>query len=115
MNRWFADLPELANQVDIADCEMVAGADTMIEILSNNKREITLVLVAEKPGITTDPKYIAAISKEDDNCDYGANYRVIIFESESNTNMIYSGSAWLCPVTKIMFEEYPDSIYIYKK
>lgn len=47
MNRWFADLPELKDQIDIADCEMVAGADTMIEAISNGKRVITLVLSAE--------------------------------------------------------------------
>lgn len=115
MNRWFADLPELVNQVDIADCEMVSGADTMIEILSNNKKEVTLVLVAERPSITTDPKYIAAMSKENDNCGYGANYKVVLFESESTTNMVYTSSAWLCPVTKMIFGEYPDSIYIYRK
>lgn len=115
MNRWFADLPELADQIDIADCEMVAGSDTMIDVLSRGKKEVTLQLSSEKTTYGTSPTYIAAMSKEEDNCDYGANYDAAVFDSPSSVSLTYKGSAWLCPVTEMIFGEYPERIYIYYK
>ena len=91
--RWYADLPEyIAQGGTEEECEMVAGADTWLEMLSKGKSNITLE-ISELP-IEGSSTHLLKVDGE-------GNYR----EFDSNHEM------WLCSVTVYVFGHYPDKIY----
>lgn len=111
--RWYADLPEyIAAGGDEADCEMVAGADTMLDWLTKNEyidqAEITLEL-----SDTFQKDWDCILTKQEELEDglCGCNYRGVITKNLSEYNGI---SVWLCPVTIFVFEKYPDVIFVSK-
>ena len=99
---WFIDLPQyiemgLGSKGNLA---MVAGADTMLDILSNGGNRITL-RIETKEFEGSDGKLTKT-----GFCPWGENY---IFSSDS----IESHKLWLCPVTMFVFGGfYPKEIYI---
>jgi hypothetical protein len=97
-NRWYIDLPEW-NGIQ-ADLEMVAGADTMLDELSNNDNEIILNISDN-------------YSDKDNWKDY------IMLERWKKYSQLEGGGAeykwgdkiiWLCDVTKFVFGEFPKYI-----
>lgn len=106
-NRWFVDLPEWP--VEYIDAlEMVAGADTMLDILSKNGDNVLLkISTEEREG------YIARLDiKELPENDFeGAFYMCDIAGGNSQNNPF---EVWLCGVTKYVFSKYPLTILIYK-
>ncbi len=110
---WYIDLPEFLEEGlgTKANLMMVAGADTFLEVLSNNKNEVT-IQISTNPY----PEQTFALNKThmgmDKNLldsvghapvDYGAYY---IANPSGHV-------LWLCPVTEYVFGgKYPDSIYI---
>ena len=92
--RWFVDIPWKGS---VDDLQMVSGADTLIESLSDDNS----TLVVE---ISTEPiesEYKLKLSHDDE---FGAYYKVWTFEMKNEI--------WLCNVTKHVFGEFPKELYI---
>lgn len=102
--KWYIDLPEwIEKGLPKEDLEMVMGADTMLDMLSNNSDEVTLRF-SDKIGEDNYMHKVELAKFEED--EYGATYKVISFHDPIDV--------WLCPVTKFVFDgNFPDKIYIY--
>lgn len=101
---WFIDIPEWKGER--WDLQMVSGADTFLDILSQGENEI----------------YVTLSDKRFDGCEVlefeyygrleawelgeGAWYRLMSYKGVS-----YDLSMWLCDVTKYVFGDLPDRIY----
>lgn len=97
--RWYVELPEWEGSFD--DLEMVNGADTLLEILSQRlgRNSLTFEIWLYEPD--TPCGMLRKIMQDWD----GATYQV-------ENCMYYDGTAWLCNVTKFVFGGYhPDTIY----
>jgi len=97
---WFIDLPQyLEAGGDKVDLQMVAGADTMLDLLSDYGSSITLDISLENC-----PHQLILVLGEDmglEGADYVATYKSQDFP------------VWLCAVTLYVFGgEYPGVIYI---
>ena len=119
-NIWYIDLPEFLEEGmgSKANLMMVDGADTLLDILSNNGSEITLPLSTFPfAGWTTwleldksgkNQELLDAIGHAPVN--NGAYYNTILIDNVKKTH-----SVWLCPVTEYVFDgEYPKDIYLKK-
>lgn len=117
-NIWYIDLPEFLEEGmgSKANLMMVDGADTLLDILSNNSSEVTLEFSnLTFPGFTT----WLELDKSGKNqelldtvghapVDNGAYYNTILINNIKTTQ-----SVWLCPVTEYVFNSYyPENIYI---
>jgi hypothetical protein len=111
---WYIDLPEFleAGLGTKANLMMVAGADLMLDALSNNSDDIVITFADEpsdnvehtltKQRIGLDKQLLALIGHAP--VDYGAYYNW-----KENNNQ----SVWLCPVTEYVFQGgYPKNIYV---
>ena len=94
--RWYVDLPEWEGSKD--DLEMVSGADTMLDILSQGELEIN-VTFSEKPF--DNYKFLLTFNGKFEG---GANYHL--------QNELFDFNVWLCYVTKFVFGYLPKKIYI---
>ena len=115
---WYADLPAFleANLGTKANLMMVDGADTFLDLVSNNQGKATLKLSTEEFE-NADAKLtkirIGMNKGLLDNIghalvDYGAYYHVDSFKGETINHQL-----WLCPVTEYVFEGgYPETIFI---
>jgi len=113
---WYADLPEfLERGLGIkANLMMVDGADTYLDLLSNESKHITLKLSKEpflgyssrlqkiKLGMNIDLLQQVGHAP----VDYGAYYDVIEHHQQP-----FQHRLWLCPVTEYVFGEYPNEIF----
>lgn len=105
-NSWFVDLPEWTGAK--ADLQMVAGADTMLEFLSDGKTEVWLEISEEE--FTTESLeetvklYFVREATELKN---GAFYNLQTFSEE-----LINLEVWLCDVTLFVFGHFPKTIYI---
>jgi hypothetical protein len=107
MNWWFVDLPEWTGEK--WELQMVSGADTLLDILSDNGNEITLTMstesVLEYDGIL---KFQELGRIEGLEMGEGAWYS--LFECDKRKEPLI---LWLCDVTKFVFGDFPNTIYIY--
>lgn len=105
-NRWYIDLPDYIG--DKADLEMVMGADSLLTIMSQNKKELHLTLtedenVNEDCCLTLCPKQ-DTVPREQGRFYLARLYDAIEFE------------IWLCAVTLFVFNgRYPEIINIMHK
>ena len=113
---WYAHLPEfLENGLGTkANLMMVDGADTFLDLLSNNGNMISLQLSKEpilgyagriskiKNGMNAN--LLAIIGHAPD--DYGAYYHIVELHGQPCLHQL-----WLCPVTEYVFGEYPKEIF----
>lgn len=91
-NRWYADLPDYIESGGTEEeCEMVLGADTWLDILSNGKDRVS-IFIGEGTGVLT------LIEKDN----VGATYATSI-----------GLNVWLCNVTVFVLGHFPEKI-IYK-
>ena len=100
---WFIDLPEYLEQGlgSKGNLAMVAGADTMLDMISNEGSQITLRIETEQF-----PEAEGMLKKYG-ICPYGENYTF--------TGLGHVHKVWLCPVTKYVFGgKYPKKIFIQK-
>ena len=115
---WYADLPAFleAGLGTKANLMMVDGADTFLDLVSNNQGKSTLKLSTEEfeDADAKLTKIRIGMNKGLlDNIghalvDYGAYYHVDSFKSETINHQL-----WLCPVTEYVFEGgYPETIFI---
>ena len=126
---WYIDLPQFleAGLGTKNNLLMVAGADTLLELLSNRKlphkgfkeqpngTRITLQIdTNEFDGYDTSMNFLEK-GKDDEYLnsvghapiDYGAYFVTNDLFGEPHCQTV-----WLCPVTEYVFEKYPLSIYI---
>ena len=92
-NRWYIVLPEWEG--DREDLEMVSGADTLLDYLSEGKDLVTLT-VAKIPLEIPRPRVVLTYDHEYMG---GAVYRTHHIGGGSLDNM----SVWLCKVTKFVY------------
>jgi hypothetical protein len=95
-NRWFINLPDWEGDKD--DLEMVMGADTMLDILAQGEDNVSLSM-SDKPFESYD--YLLTLKEE---IYEGGMYEL------SSTN--FNFDVWLCFVTKFVFGEFPNKIYL---
>jgi hypothetical protein len=101
---WYIDLPEyIAQGGSKADLQMVDGADTMLDIIAGDNREVTLQ-IDRVPFPKADGLILTEL------CDPligGGYYLMKVFEGrEVNRNL------WLCEVTRFVFNDIPERIYV---
>lgn len=101
--RWYIDLPQyLEAGGDKADLEMVAGADTFLDIIAEGKTNV-YALLSEQPFENCDE--LTRIHRDTFSGSYYLlqRYRETVFD---NFEM------WLCDVTAYVFGgKFPDTIY----
>lgn len=98
LGRWYVDLPEWEG--DKGELEMVAGADTMLDIYAQQGETVTLI-VSDSPLEYGDS---LIYSGNDDGV-----YNVSTLHGQP-----YDFNIWLCPVTQFVFGDYPSRIYVKK-
>lgn len=98
-NRWYADIPKYIEDGGTEDdCEMVAGADEWLDIISDKSNEIVIKISSEKELSEKIERY--------HHDEYGATYIANTFKGKGINHEL-----WLCPVTIFVFNEYPKTIY----
>lgn len=110
---WYIDLPQFleAGLGSKANLMMVAGADVMLDKLSDNKDEVTLRYsnqifgghqeIIRRTSLGHDEDYLKSVGHAP--VDGGAYYHA----------MYMNQPLWLCPVTKYVFEGYyPLIVYL---
>lgn len=99
-NRWYVNLPEYPGVK--AELEMVAGADTMLEIISEGN-DAVMAHFDLNPYEGSDVLILKEIHSEDFS---GATYILKTYRGvELDLQM------WLCDVTKFVFGYFPENIY----
>lgn len=99
---WYIDLPDYLEQGGAkGDLAMVAGADTMLDIIAQGRREVTITLDTE-PFEGADELHLVRLAEMD-----GGYYFLRSFEGkEVNHEM------WLCGVTEFVFGGMPERIFL---
>ena len=99
--RWYIDLPWWEGSR--AELEMVDGADTMLNILSEGNSEVVLY-VSENEFEGSDKVEMIRLATEYGN---GAFYKLDNYKGKQlNLEM------WLCDVTKFVFGDFPNKFFI---
>lgn len=100
-NRWYVDLPEWTGSK--AELEMVAGADSMLEYMSEDEGQVWIVL-SEKEFENAEKLEFLRLATEIEN---GAFYKLDKYRGiEIGLEM------WLCDVTKFVFGDFPKTIFL---
>ena len=97
--RWYVDLPEWEGEN--AELEMVSGADTFLEILSQGEETVNVTLST----VPFDGSDVLELQREDEYIG-GGWYQLIEY-----MGIPYELEMWLCEVTRFVFGELPKSIY----
>lgn len=101
---WFVDLPSWEGER--WELEMVAGADDMLNILSEGLDEIELYLSTE--GTLSNFQGVLELEEQPHFIENGAFYTF------TSTDGLFSMKIWLCHVAHFVFNEYPKQIFISK-
>ena len=114
---WYADLPEFLEQGlgTKNNLLMVDGADTFLDLLSENGKEVTLDISEDEfAGYQAKMNKIRSGKNQEllDNVghepvEYGAYYEVSELDGKS-----FSHRLWLCPVTEYVFGDYPGEMWV---
>ena len=102
--RWYVVLPEWPGAKE--DLEMVEGADTLLDILSEGLSEISLIL-SEQEFPNADKLKFKRLADEIGN---GAHYYL-----ETYKGIPFMLPMWLCDVTYFVFSSFPEIIYFSKQ
>ena len=110
-NRWFADVENgYTNAIeDVMQLQMVAGADVMLDLLPCPEEQ--RMFNVRRVTMSTDgmSEYNAKlVLLQSDDC--GADYECRLYEDGV---LIKTMTIWLCPVTTMVFGEYPETIWIH--
>lgn len=99
--RWYIDLPQWQGSKD--DLEMVCGADTLLDLLADGKKEATLETSLE--DFEGAGKLIfKSLDIESGN---GAYYSFDTDDTISPSHI----DMWLCDVTKFVFGYFPNIVF----
>lgn len=97
-NRWYIDLPNWEG--DKADLEMVMGADTLLEYISNNGDYVSIKISLDEPSLNR-LEFVRLTDEIGEGAIYNAVYNHFV------------SVIWLCDVTKFVFGgEFPEKIFI---
>jgi len=104
---WFIDLKWFPfNRAHLA---MVCGADKLLDILSNNSKEVVLNISTGKFGMKLSDRLERRIKLGFLN---GATYEVMSKDVNFTTDgLLNKNNLWLCAVTLLVFGYYPKEIY----
>lgn len=101
---WFIDLPEWTGSK--SDLAMVLGADTMLDIISENGNEVHITIEL----IEFEDSELLKLTRLDD--EIGGGY----YHLDKIAGLNVDFEIWLCSVTRFVFNgEMPDEIYIRKE
>ncbi len=100
LNRWFVDLPEWTGSK--SELEMIMGADDMLNIISQGESKVFLNISLE-PFDGCD-----ILEKIEDTPGIGGAYYMM----KSYKGIEYNLKLWLCEVTRFVFGNLPEKIYI---
>jgi hypothetical protein len=99
--KWYADIPEWTGRKSAL--EMVSGADTLLDIISDGKNEVFMYFTEEEHDGAD-----CLIFKRKTFFN-GATYKIYSFEGKEINLKV-----WLCNVTKFIFGKFPKKIFISK-
>ena len=102
--RWYAVIPEWDGER--YDLEMVMGADTWLELISQGEGRVE-ILISDEPFDGAQQLVMTQLGRlEGIEMGTGAWYRV-----ETYLGIEYNLEMWLCDVTKFVFGKFPGVIY----
>jgi hypothetical protein len=107
---WYVNLPSYKG--DKADLQMVAGADTLLDLLADEK-DIIYLKVSNKRF----KKSLATLIKSDKISESGAFYTVENMKLSLFMKVIWTPDPteiWLCDVLAYVFKSFPKKIYFKK-
>lgn len=102
--KWFVVLPNYEGEHE--DLEMVFGADTLLDKLSEGNDNISIDVTTEKPKYG---KYINGMLIYHD--EEGGTYLMDTLDEVLEENTSLDNTFWLCNVTHFVFGEHPKQIY----
>jgi len=105
--RWYVDLPEWEGSKD--ELEMVSGADTFLEILSQGESEVNVILSVTDFVGSDKLQLIKPGRLGGWELGEGSWYKL-----DSYIGISYDLEMWLCDVTKFVFGGFPETIYFKK-
>ncbi len=97
-NNWYIDLPAWPGPHHAL--QMVAGADDLLDYVSEGRKTITVEVTTSNNPIEGDG---ILMSRYQYSLTGGAHY---------HTNVSNIPHAWLCPVTLFVYQRYPKYIFI---
>lgn len=104
---WYVDLPEWTGAK--AELQMVAGADTMLELIGEKKPEVLLDIALESFPNSSELKLVRLEDIEIG----GGHYILNAYPEISSTPLQHE--LWLCDVTKFVFDgQMPEKLFIKK-
>ena len=103
-NDWFIDLPEWKGEK--WELQMVSGADTFLNLLSDGENEIFITLSNQQFNKSNTLVFRELGRLEGFEMGEGAWYSL-----EEYSGIDYNLAMWLCDVTKFIFGEFPEIIY----
>lgn len=103
-NEWYIDIPEWSGSK--AELEMVQGADTMLDIVSDHSNECYLKL-SDQPF--NGAEVLELEQARIQNHGGGGDYILKKYQSEAINHKV-----WLCEVTRHVFNGLPAIIYFIK-
>ncbi len=99
IGQWFAEIPEWTG--DQAELEMIMGADTFLDILSQGELKVILSFVTDNIEKNIWSDFILIRTKP-----YNDGY---YYDAIGHFNTL---EVWLCHVTKFVFGEFPEKIFV---
>lgn len=101
---WYIDLPEyIENGGSKGDLQMVEGADTMLDVISDGTNEVSLTL--DRTSFSGSD--ILTLTERCDPYIGGGYYLLQTFEGKA-----FNKTMWLCAVTEYVFGDLPAQIFI---
>ena len=101
---WYVDLPNWEGSK--SDLLMIGGADTMLDIVSDNGTEVE-VMISEKNFNDADELVFVKSAKDD--IGEGAYYNLATYKGVE-----HNLSVFLCDVTLFVFGKFPEELFIKK-
>jgi hypothetical protein len=101
---WFVDLPEWMGSK--SDLQMVAGADSFLDILSQGSDEVWVCL--SQTPIRDSDKLVFVKPGDLESWELGEGAWYIM---DTYQGIEYNIQMWLCDVTKFVFGDFPKIIY----
>lgn len=103
-NNWYVDLPEWPGAK--SDLLMIGGADTMLDIMSDNRTEVWVAFSTEEFEGSNKLEYLESAEGE---IGEGAFYELEKYEKKTLNLRVF-----LCDVCKFVFGDFPKQIYVQK-
>lgn len=101
--RWYAVLPSWLG--DREELEMVCGADKLLDLFTQGEKDYFSLLMSSVPFVD----YSFVLNKIEDTPEVGgATY----WFDDKIYGIDYKFDLWLCDVTRFVFGELPDKIYV---